>query len=120
MLDTPTKLRVLVVGAGYVAQHLIAHLKDDFEVAYSHRRRAPPFEVPNVKSVYLDLEDDDAVAPQDVERLDPFPGPEGQRVGLPRVAKNPSGGGVDPHECTFREREVSPFPKLRGDDLYDI
>ena len=62
MLDTPSKLRVLVVGAGYVAQHLIAHLKDDFDVAYSHRRRAPPFEIPNVKSVYLDLGDDDAVA----------------------------------------------------------
>jgi dTDP-4-dehydrorhamnose reductase len=62
MLDTPTKLRVLIVGSGYVAQHLIAHLKDDFEVAYSHRRRAPPFEIPNVKSIYLDLEDDDSIA----------------------------------------------------------
>ena len=62
MLDTPSKLRVLVVGAGYVAQHLVAHLKDDFDVAYSHRRSNPPFEIPNVKSVYLDLGDDDAVA----------------------------------------------------------
>ena len=62
MLDTPTKLRVLVVGAGYVAQHLIAHLKDDFEVAYSHRRRTAPFTIPNVKSIYLDLEDDDSIA----------------------------------------------------------
>ena len=62
MLDTPTKLRVLVVGAGYVAQHLIAHLKDDFEVAYSHRRRTAPFTIPNVKAVYLDLEDDDSIA----------------------------------------------------------
>ncbi|CAH0379747.1 unnamed protein product [Pelagomonas calceolata] len=63
MLDTPTtKLRVLIVGAGYVAQHLIAHLKDDFEVAYSHRRSNPPFDIPNVKSVYLDLSDDDSIA----------------------------------------------------------
>jgi len=63
MLDTPkTKLRVLVVGAGYVAQHLIAGLKDEFEVAYTHRRRAAPFDVRNVKAVYLDVEDDAAIA----------------------------------------------------------
>lgn len=60
--DAPPKLRVLVVGSGYVAQHLIAHLKDDFDVAYSHRRPAPPFAVPGVQAVYLDLADDDAVA----------------------------------------------------------
>jgi dTDP-4-dehydrorhamnose reductase len=63
MLDADApKLRVLVVGSGYVAQHLIAHLKDDFDVAYSHRRQAPPFAVPGVQAVYLDLADDDAVA----------------------------------------------------------
>ena len=67
-----------------------------------------------------DVEDDHAVAPQHVERLYPFPWPEGQRVGLPRVAEDSGGGGVDPHECIFREHEVPPLAELRGDDFHNV
>ena len=50
--------RVLVVGSGYVAQHLVASLSKtgEFAVCYTHRRAAAPFAAPpGVGSCALDL-----------------------------------------------------------------
>ncbi|KAH8057367.1 3-beta-hydroxy-delta-5-steroid dehydrogenase [Aureococcus anophagefferens] len=57
--------RVLVVGSGYVAQHLVASLSatGEFAVCYTHRRAAAPFAAPpGVDSCALDLLDAESCA----------------------------------------------------------
>lgn len=55
--------RVLVVGCGYVAQHVVESLRGGpLDLTYSHRSEAPPFTVDGVASVRLDLGDDASCA----------------------------------------------------------
>ena len=52
--------RVLVVGSGYVAQHVVAALKEEseaWEVAYTHRRERAPFAVAGVSALSMDVLD---------------------------------------------------------------
>ncbi|KAJ1450251.1 hypothetical protein M885DRAFT_532952 [Pelagophyceae sp. CCMP2097] len=57
-------VRVLVLGSGYVAQHLVECLRVEakFKVTYTHRSVEAPFQAENVSSVRLDLTDADSVA----------------------------------------------------------
>lgn len=56
----PKKLRVLVTGSGYIAQHVasaLAQQKSGFDVTHSYRGSTAPWSLQGVSSVHLELRD---------------------------------------------------------------